>query len=250
MGRASRDPVVAGGVIRLGSPLVNWYLVEADDGLTVVDAGLPRYWPQLGAALAAIDRELGDVEALVLTHGHVDHIGLAERLRAEAGACVLVHRADETLVRTGEQPPRERGVLRYLWRPAAIRLFMHLSHAGGATIARPTEVEAFEDGDVLDVPGRPRAILTPGHSEGHCCLLFADHGVLFTGDALCTLNTLTGRRGPQIPPSAFNGSSERALASLGRIEDVSADVLLAGHGEPWREGAAAAVARALDAGPS
>jgi glyoxylase-like metal-dependent hydrolase (beta-lactamase superfamily II) len=250
VGRASRDPLVAEGVIRLGSPLVNWYLVEADDGLTVVDAGLPRYWSQLGAALSAIDRELRDVDALVLTHGHVDHIGLAERLRVEAGARVLVHEADEELARTGTQPPRERGASRYLWRPAALRLFMHLSHAGGAGVTHPTELETYQDGAVLDVPGQPCAILTPGHSEGHCCLLFADQGVLFAGDALCTLNVLTGRRGPQISPGAFNGSSERALASLARIEDIDADVLLVGHGEPWRDGPAAAVARALDAGPS
>lgn len=229
---------------------MNWYLVEAADGLTVVDAGLPRYWRQLEAALSAIGRDLREVEALVLTHGHVDHIGVAARLRAEAGARLLVHEADELLVRTGAQPPRERGALRDLWRPAAIRLFMHLSHAGGASITRPTELETFRDGDVLDVPGRPLVILTPGHSEGHCCLSFAGHGLLFAGDALCTLNVLTARRGPQIPSGAFNISSERALASLRRIEDVEADVLLVGHGEPWRDGVAAAVARALDAGPS
>lgn len=236
--------------MRLGSPLVNWYLVESDAGLTVVDAGLPRYWPQLGAALAARSRELGDVRALVLTHGHVDHIGFAERLRVEAGARVLVHEADEALARTGEQPPRERSALPYLWRPAAIRLFMHLSHAGGASIERPAELETFRDGDVLDVPGSPQVIHTPGHSAGQCCLAFAEHRALFVGDALCTLNVLTGRRGPQVPPGAFNDSSEQALTSLRRIESVDADVLLPGHGEPWRDGAAAAVARALDAGPS
>ena len=59
---------------------------------------------------------------LALTHGHADHIGLAERLRVEAGARVLVHEADQALARTGVEPSRERGALPYLWRPAAIRL--------------------------------------------------------------------------------------------------------------------------------
>jgi glyoxylase-like metal-dependent hydrolase (beta-lactamase superfamily II) len=245
-----RDPAVAEGVIRLGSAFVNWYLVESEDGLTVVDAGLPGYWPEFGAALGAIGRDVRDVQALVLTHGHPDHIGLAERIRVETGARVLVHEADEILARTGKQPARERSALRYLWRPAAIRLFMHFSHAGGAAITRPTELETFRDGDVLDVPGRPQAVHTPGHSAGECCLVFTDHRVLFVGDALNTLNTLTGRRGPQVPPGAFNDSSEEALASLRRIEGLDVDVLLPGHGEPWREGIAAAVAQARAAGPS
>jgi glyoxylase-like metal-dependent hydrolase (beta-lactamase superfamily II) len=248
--RASRDRLVADGVVRLGSTLVNWYLVVAGDGLTVVDAGLPGYAPQIDAALAALNREVGDVRAVVLTHGHVDHIGVAEGLRERSGARLLVHEADQALVRTGEQPARERGVLRYLWRPSALRLFMHLSHAGGARIRRPAELETFGDGDVLDVPGRPRVVWTPGHSEGNCCLHFADRNVLFAGDTLCTLNVLTGRIGPQIPARAFNGSSEQALASLGRIEGLDADVVLVGHGEPWRGGVAAAVARAADAGTS
>ncbi len=242
--------MVADGVVRLGSSLVNWYLVEADDGITIVDAGLPGYWPQLAATLGVLGRELTDIAAVVLTHGHVDHIGVAERLRSEAGARILVHQADEQLVLTGEQPPRERGMLPYLWRPAAIRLFMHLAHAGAAGLRRPAEVETYADGETLDVPGRPRVKLTPGHSRGSCCLDFESRGVAFVGDAMCTLNVLTGRRGPQIPPAAFNDSSDLALSSLAGLESLEAEVLLFGHGEPWRDGARAAIARALDAGAS
>ena len=131
--------------------------------------------------------------------GHVDHIGVAERLRVETGARVLVHEADETLVRTGKQPPRERGALRYLWRPPAIRLFMHLSHAGGASITRPGELETFRDRDVLDVPGSPQAIHTPGHSRGHCCLAFAEHRTLFVGDALLPRFVVLGTAAVLVP---------------------------------------------------
>ena len=74
---------VAEGVHRLGSKLVNYYLVEDGDALTVIDAGLPGLRPSLDATLAALGRAPGDIQALVLTHAHNDHVGIAERLRAE-----------------------------------------------------------------------------------------------------------------------------------------------------------------------
>ena len=47
--------------------------------MTIIDAGVPGYYGELPAELAAMGRSLGDVKALVLTHGHSDHIGFAER---------------------------------------------------------------------------------------------------------------------------------------------------------------------------
>jgi len=106
------------------------------------------------------------------------------------------------------------------------------------------------DGEVLDVPGRPRVVHTPGHTPGHCALYFERHGALFVGDALCTWNPLSGRRGPQVMPSAFNVSTDTCFESLAAIERLDAEAVLPGHGEPWREGAAAAAARAREAGRS
>jgi glyoxylase-like metal-dependent hydrolase (beta-lactamase superfamily II) len=70
---------------------------------------------------------------------------------------------------------------------------------------------------VLDVPGRPRAIPTPGHAPGHCALLVEERGVLFAGDALCTLNPRSFRRGPQLMPPGFNMSDAQAEASLAAV---------------------------------
>ena len=56
---------------------------------------------------------------------------------------------------------------------------------------RPTAVdgaETFSGDDVLDVPGSPRVVATPGHTRGHCAIQFETKGVLFVGDALCTRN--------------------------------------------------------------
>jgi glyoxylase-like metal-dependent hydrolase (beta-lactamase superfamily II) len=76
---------VVGGVHRVGEYFVNWYLIEEDGHLIVVDAGLPASWGSLLEALRRIGRVSGDVEALVLTHAHFDHMGFAERARVELG---------------------------------------------------------------------------------------------------------------------------------------------------------------------
>jgi glyoxylase-like metal-dependent hydrolase (beta-lactamase superfamily II) len=247
MGSEGAPAKVAEGVLRLGTPLINWYLVTDDEGVTVVDAGAPAYRPQLEPGLKALGRTLADVRAVILTHGDADHKGFAERLRAEDGIPVHVHSADEQLTRTGKGRKREGSLLPYLRRPATWRIIAALARGG-----RPlhvAEVEAFTEG-TLDVPGSPRVIPAPGHTPGCVAFHFERQRALFTGDVLCTYNVLTGRRGPQIMPGALNTSSEQSLDSLSRIEDVDAEVILPGHGEPWHGDAAVAVAAARQAGPS
>jgi glyoxylase-like metal-dependent hydrolase (beta-lactamase superfamily II) len=237
---------VAPGVHRLGSSLVNFYLVEEDGRYTLVDAGLPGYFDQLPAQMAALGADLHDIEAVVLTHGHSDHIGIAERVRTEAQAKVHIHGADAQLARTASASSGAGNVLADIWRPSALRFITHLTRNGGMKTPRVEDLSTFIEGATLDVPGRLQVVGTPGHSHGHCSLLLADRGVLFAGDALCTNNWLKGTTGPQLMPRAFNASPEQALASLDRLESLDAPTVLFGHGEPWTDGIASAVQRARE----
>ncbi len=237
---------MAPGLHRVATPGVNWYVVEDGGRLTVVDAGLPAHSHHLEEALHSIAHDLGHVGALVLTHAHADHVGFAERLRREVGVTVHVHERDESLARTAKAPKPDRLPLRHLWRPSALGFLGHMVRGGALRPPKIEHVSTFADGDVLEVPGRPRVIHTPGHTDGSCALLFPDHGVLVAGDALCSPNPVSGRPGPQIGP--INVDTDQALESLGRIERVDAGCVVFGHGEPWTGGVAAAVAEARRAG--
>jgi glyoxylase-like metal-dependent hydrolase (beta-lactamase superfamily II) len=240
------------GVFRLGSSMVNWYAVEDGGRLTIIDAGLPKHAETLEADLRSVGRELSDIEAVVLTHAHPDHIGVAGFLRAR-GVPVYVHREDAGMLANRGRPPEgkpERSMLAYAGHATMWRLMAHLVRGGLLHLPKIDDPVVFEDGEVLDVPGHPRVVHTPGHSDGHCALVLDERGVLFAGDALCTWNPLTGRVGPQLAPAAFAISTEQATRSLEAIERIDCDLVLPGHGEPWSDGAASAVAQARAAGRS
>jgi glyoxylase-like metal-dependent hydrolase (beta-lactamase superfamily II) len=226
---------------------VNFYLVQDEGRATVVDAGLPAFWEQVEPALDSLGLSLDDIEAVVLTHAHSDHTGIAGRLH-ERSIPVLLHEGDRQMLATGKPQKRDASMLPYLRRGAAWRLFLYMGRNGGLRPPKIDDAIPIADGEELDVPGRPRVVHTPGHSLGHCAIHFERHGVLFAGDMLCTWNPLTGRRGPQVMPSALNGDTDQCFRSLERIEGLTAEAVLPGHGEPWREGPAAAVEQARRAG--
>jgi len=90
---------------RVGSDIVAAYLVDTEDGVTVVDAGLAGQWRDLLAELAGMRRSVDDIRGLVLTHGDTDHIGFAARLHHETGLSAHVHSADEERARLEVKKP-------------------------------------------------------------------------------------------------------------------------------------------------
>ncbi len=228
---------IVAGIHRIGSELVNVYLVEEAGAITIIDAGVPGYWRDLPAELAAMGRSLADVRSVVLTHAHSDHIGFAERIRRERNVPVRIHELDAALAR-GEVKNPSAGMGRFHVRPA-LGFLLWAMRRGMLRVPPIREVVTFGDGATLDVPGAPRVILLPGHTAGSAALHVPSRDALFVGDALATRNVMTGETGPRIAP--FGADLDQAAASLSRLDGVEASLVLPGHGAPWTGGLAEAV---------
>ena len=229
-------------VHRLGDGMVNFYLVEEPDGLVLVDSGLPSHWDALRERLASSGAALGDIKAILLTHAHPDHLGLAARVRREAGAAVWIHSAEAATLgaanpaRAGTSTARSTARYR-LRRPAAMGLVLHLARSGAFRASPVGDPELFETPAILArVPGAPEAVPIPGHTPGSAAYVFRQHGVIFTGDALVSLDGLTGLKGPRLVCRGFTHDGASALASLDTLAGIGGDLtVLPGHGDPMAE---------------
>ena len=238
--KISRD--VVPGVHRIEHAYTNCYVLADDTGVTVVDACFRSTSVALFELLRQIGRAPNEIQALLLTHGHFDHVGFAGGLQRSLRVPVWVHHRDRALASDpySYRPERNRFAFS-LGHPRALPVLLAMTRAGALSVRGVEADRTFNDGDVLEVPGRPRVVYTPGHTDGECAFVLEDQGVLLSGDALVTLDPYTGRTGPRLVAPAATADSRLALTSLDRLADLDCPTVLPGHGDVWIAGAAAAV---------
>ena len=255
LSRLSRRPKlsrnVVPGVHRLEHAYVNCYLLEEAGAVTIVDTAHPSTWPVILQALTALGHTPDDVRAVVLTHAHFDHLGFARRAQEEWGVPILAHVEEHELAAHPYSYAHENLRLIYPIRhPKAIPALIGMVRAGALAVKGVRGLAPMLPGEVLDVPGHPRVVFTPGHTFGHCALSLPDVDAVLSGDALVTFNPYTGGDGPQIVSGAATADSAQALASLAELAETRASVVLPGHGPVWHDGAGSAASIARAAGAS
>jgi glyoxylase-like metal-dependent hydrolase (beta-lactamase superfamily II) len=221
---------VAPGLARLGIVFVNVYALGDPGGpWALIDAGLKG--SEGFIRRAAEGRFKARPEAMVLTHGHFDHVGAARRL-ADAWEVPLYAHPLEVPYLTGlsDYPPRDPTMGGAMAQMSRL-MPDHGYDFGGRISTLPA------DGAVPGVPGW-RWLETPGHTPGHVSLLRESDGVLVAGDALATMDLdswsayLTRRRGFNRPSPPFTFDWAATRRSIERLADLDPAVVAAGHGLP------------------
>lgn len=245
-----REP--APGVFRIVLPLpfpgldqVNAYVLVAGDEVVLVDCGLyfpdgeaDHGWDHLVGALATCDVTPSDITRLILTHTHIDHYGMAGRVKEVSDCEVWIHRDGDEELDILRDPAKHAEELRQTYAEHGVpaneldeltqfedwRRFVHSVIGADRWLDGD---ETFTVGDRLW-----EAVYTPGHSRSHLCFWSREEALLISGDHL--LPTITPhidfRRGEDDPLGQF-------LDSLERVERLDAKIVLPGHGSPFAEGA-------------
>lgn len=223
---------------------ITCYLVRGDRPV-LVDAGpnTPEAWQALTAGLARWDTPLTALSAILITHGHPDHLGQAARVAAASGAPVWGPEGDRASI---EDYPAE--ILRWV---AFMRRFMPRTGfphdalerlcrmiEGRGDVAQPVRLDrVLRDGDRVAAGGLDLTVVhTPGHTPGLVCLHAAAEGLLLSSDHI--LPTITPNPILQIfvdfSRDRFRGLVA-FLASLDRVAGLHVGLALPSHGDPVRD---------------
>ncbi|MEZ2391343.1 MBL fold metallo-hydrolase [bacterium RCC_150] len=225
---------VAEDVYFVQGPAVNWTILRRGREFTLIDTGYPGNWPLLKASVNYLGLDVGNAAAVLLTHGHSDHIGNAARISA-LGIPVLASRPELANVKREvlEQVTiKDLGL--HLLRPRIAAWAVHAVRSGGLSDVAVANVAAFDQNTLDLLPGHPQIIHTNGHTSGHTSFLIPSAGALVTGDALITGHPTSPVRGPQLLPAVFHHRPAEVPASVEVLRRLGADIILPGHGPMMR----------------
>ena len=224
-------------------PEVHAYLAALADGRwLLVDGGLntEEAWAALDAGVRAAAGGWERVAVHVVTHMHMDHVGLAARVREASGAAVWMGRLDaERMAHAAAHPEEEAeyraALLRRCGAPDEMGRAVEELRSRAEPLAPPVVIDGMLDGGEGEVPGAEgwRFVWTPGHTAGHVSLFRPADRVLVAGDAVL----------PRITPT-LGVNRQRAdpvgdyVRALDRLRALGPALVLPGHGRPPEDGAA------------
>ena len=199
---------------------MNSYLVKTETGYFLIDTGIKKKRGQLEREIQEAGCRPGDLKLIIITHGHIDHVGNAAYLRDMYGAKIAMHRGDSGMVESGDMFVNTRG-------GAMIGLVGTLMKLLGLSdYERFTPDIYLEEGQDISTYGLEAAVIhTPGHSEGSICI-YTVEGDLFCGDLF------NNTRKPE--KASLIQDPDKLEASVEKLGTLEFKTVYPGHGKPFR----------------
>lgn len=218
---------VIAGVHQITVRGVNIILI-VEERLTLVDTGLPGSSGKIADFVSRLGRSIGELDLIIITHNHFDHVGGLPELRKITRARVAAGKADLSEDESALPYP---GYLRRLMRSPPIAIIRPLVYA------RASEVDShLVGGEVLSPLGGLKVIPTPGHTPGSISLFSPAKKLLIVGD---TINNR--HKDIRLPPKGISNSLPQAVDSIKRLAQLDFETLCCGHGRPMIGGASARI---------
>ena len=194
----------------------NFYLCVDEDGLTLIDAGMPKEQKLVFDLLRQLGRDPSEIARILITHADIDHAGSLAVIQKATGAQVYAGEMTAHHLQIGKSPDHLPRLLQ--WFSNTFINYQSVSESG---------IEILSDGDVLPVLGGLEVMATPGHTHDHFSFYSPSTGVLFAGDAIDTRNGRLNRT-----RKSLTADEDKANRSAIRLIDLAPAAFACGHGDP------------------
>jgi glyoxylase-like metal-dependent hydrolase (beta-lactamase superfamily II) len=187
------------------------YILVCDGGLILVDVGFtPQCLDSIQAELDEMVKTWGDIEMIIITHAHGDHVDNLPQVRELTGAEVVIGEGDEGR----------------LYERTGVKADVVLGH-----------------GDFIGACGGVEIVHVPGHSEGNLCLYLRGYKAVIAGDTM--FGDSDGNL--EAPPEKYCEDVVEASKNLSILADYDFDALLLSHGKNMMAGAKEKVLKLIEA---
>ena len=198
---------------------VNCYLVKTPSGYILIDTGLPKRRDDLERALEASGCGPGDLDLIIVTHGHLDHNGNTVYIRDKYGAKIAAHSGDSVMTESGDMFKGVKG-----FTVTLIKILLPLMGMSRYDRFKP-DITLEEGHDLSQIGLDAKVIHIPGHSKGSIGIMTTE-GDLFCGDIL-------GNTGKPEKTTLVDDSAE-LNASVERLKTLEVKTVYPGHGNPFQ----------------